>query len=99
MTEHTPGPWIYDHAPDNQTSDDTYSIYSESHDGTLADVYPWYDADGKPTVDVTANARLIAASPDLLAALEDILDSGPDFEHCAELALRARAAIAKAKGE
>ena len=58
--------------------------------------------------EIWANARLMAAAPDLLAALEEMT---PDYEHCApntdgdiephRIALieRARAAIAAAKGE
>ena len=47
--------------------------------------------------DCRANARLIAAAPDLLAALEGFLHADPDV-FGDELAA-ARAAIAKARGE
>ena len=43
-----------------------------------------------------ANARLIAAAPDLLAALELIANTGMDARQCM---LTARAAIAKATGD
>ena len=59
MSDHTPGPWTYRIA-----------------EGQIA-VTHWIDADGAlPVADVkvqsasVANARLIAASPDLLEALE-----------------------------
>jgi hypothetical protein len=49
-----------------------------------------------------ANARLIAAAPDLLEALEEIMDGylyGCDMETKRENIAKARAAIARAKGE
>ncbi len=47
-----------------------------------------------------ANARLISAAPDLLAALEDIIGDGYSTQAIAPSAYEAaRAAIAKAKGE
>lgn len=56
------------------------------------------------SVEQSANARLIAAAPDLLEALETILicktnDNGETPELSNYLAEQARAAIAKAKGE
>lgn len=55
--------------------------------------------DAPLTMETQANARLIAAAPDLLAVAEVILD---DFEESGaddgELARSLRAAIAKAKG-
>ena len=45
-----------------------------------------------------ANARLIAAAPELLEALECML-SCEDAHHVIDANKRARAAIAKAKGE
>jgi hypothetical protein len=51
--------------------------------------------------DIVANARLIAAAPDLLAALEDMLNLTLDEDDIAVSSriAKARAAIAKAKGE
>ena len=48
---------------------------------------------GSDNEETNANARLIAAAPDLLEALEALLEG--DFN----VAEKARAAIAKAKGE
>lgn len=49
--------------------------------------------------DIVANARLIAAAPDLLAALEGALDALRDSGEYPETARLARAAVNKAKGE
>lgn len=47
-----------------------------------------------------ADARLIAAAPDLLAALEAILDEADPMQiNTGEPWCRARAALAKARGE
>ena len=48
--------------------------------------------------DILANARLIAAAPDLLAALEGALDALRDSGEYPETARLARAAVNKAKG-
>lgn len=106
MTKHTPGPWhintagsasrgepfkiteIYVYAPDTQ--DDT---------AICADVI-----DPVTQEPSEANARLIAAAPDLLEALQTIVKSLSDqddegmIEH-AEPMIRARAAIQKATKE
>ncbi len=63
----------------------------------------YYD-DPKIASENLANARLIAAAPELLSALEDMLgtymgDREMTAEDCVRAADIARAAIAKAKGE
>jgi hypothetical protein len=98
MSKHTPGPWAVDA--------DAYPIfiYSES------ETWPLIDELGNEegckgafianTGDNKANARLIAAAPELLEALKDMLDGHEDActgygEGAAD---KARAAIAKATG-
>lgn len=91
--KHTPGPWlIVRERGDINIVSDTVPY--------VAQVFPC------PAVDVDYNARLIAAAPDLLAALEDALDA-VEF-HCIgkyqtasgpKLIDVIRAAIAKAKGD
>ena len=102
MTEHTPGPWSW--------RDDINSGEWNLSPGVL--ITP--DTDGTPGGDKIdqANARLIAAAPELLEALEaikdkmhaapvschpDDMDAQLDFQqHIADVC---RAAIAKATGE
>lgn len=63
-------------------------------------VYPWC-ADPQDAECAKANARLIAAAPELLEALEEIV-SAADGDGWSQLDAdlrKARAAIAKAKGE
>ena len=91
MSKHTPGPWAY-----------------ENYRGT---VHVFIDNEGgTPSIcklvgnDKDANARLIAAAPDLLEALEYYVEKVADLSRYGvmiETSLRekAEAAIAKAKGE
>ena len=61
-TKHTPGPWyVYD---------DEYPVINTTFDDEKYDIAT-IPADGLPQVQVQANARLIAAAPELLAQLVD----------------------------
>ena len=93
QTKHTPGPWNFA----KSDIDGRYSIYGN---GPLA-----YCGDtGAVNGDGEANARLIAAAPDLLVALKalvgeaDLGEVDLDDDDRAKLE-QARAAIAKATGD
>ena len=95
MSTHTPGPWF---TTDNKRAP---LFISEAHGEDIATVHDR----GTAGTDV-ANARLIAAAPDLLAALRDLLaycdNTVPYFRtNSAEAAIAAQAdaAIAKAEGK
>lgn len=63
--KHTPGPWTID--PEGETA---WTI--ESASGTpLCDVYIERDSNNSPTPECEANARLIAAAPEMLVALQN----------------------------
>jgi hypothetical protein len=91
--KHTPGPWIYD-----AQCIDPIIIATEDRETGLARVQSW---SGTPSgEECIANARLIAAAPELLQALKGLLaytlhimEPGDNAE-----TLAARAAIAKAEG-
>ena len=86
MTTHTPGPWHVESGDEVRAADgwEVAYIYGAS----------------RQRVDWEANARLIAAAPELLEALEAITAnaSWADWRDLDQI-LNARAAIAKAKGE
>jgi hypothetical protein len=88
--DHTPGPWKWDNHGDLRGKDRNAVINPELRRDVLS------------AVNYEEDARLIAAAPDLLAALERIEDL--DWSHdSAESAMvkvqvEAAAAIAKAKG-
>ena len=96
---HTPGPWIA-HPWSCSYDDPRWRVIPLGSSGGaagLAVVHPrWYTDE----VTVAANARLIAAAPELLEVLQSIIDS-VDKGHAVILvpiAANARAAIAKATG-
>ena len=95
MSQHTPGPWYL-------SGHNIFARYSDNggnvHDRWVGTVSAG-QGDTPRMVDY-ANARLIAAAPELLALVEEFM------RHCNAdstvgwpLADRARTAIAKAKGE
>lgn len=84
MTEHTPGPWSVEHDEDA----DTISIVNFG--GEIAVLHGVSMGENDE-----ADARLIAAAPDLLAVLEGIAGICC-LEHAHE---EARRAIARARGE
>jgi hypothetical protein len=94
-TPHTPGPWTVDR------SDDGPLIYTgdlliASVSGSTEHI----QVQGLDEKTTEANAWLMAAAPDLLAALERILEHG-EWGNLkdAEVVNQARAAITKAKGQ
>jgi phage tail protein X len=86
QTTHTPGPWTYQAS----AGDHDWLVYSENSDARdIAIVRRFHEA----------NAALIAAAPDLLAALQAIMGDPDAVDHILHLdAVAADAAIAKATG-
>ena len=106
MTKHTPGPWTID------TRFHVYAILDPTgQEITFQDTEPQEDCGsvtsrGRTAEETQANARLMAAAPELLEALESITASydrllkehGKPFEWGRIQSDAAREAIAKAKG-
>lgn len=109
MSKHTPGPWILASNPKQilfKVEGHPYRLLAEAHHAVFN------DGTGQGSLtdeEVKANARLIAAAPDLLEALKAYADSddcdadgAPDannsrhWETCRWC--RAQATIAKAEG-
>lgn len=102
MSKHTPGPWFIE-----QTT--VYALNKEriQVNRFTASIDRGWGDDGKriEQQEVEANAKLIAAAPELLEALQDLADdiaerfdmdspsTNPGIKHCIDAA---RAAIAKA---
>ncbi len=92
-TKHTPGPWRVGDAGHTVFGPPTAAISPR----TVARIPKLALPCAVAAIDENiANVHLIAAAPELLSALELILESNPEL---AEVADSARAAIAKAKGE
>lgn len=98
---HTPGPWAIE-----KDSKDIVKVRAYATVATCTTAGLW---DSKRTQVISpeecmANARLIAAAPELLEALEEfyhLIDDAHDGDRVFtfELAQKAKAAIAKAKGD
>lgn len=89
---HTPGPWGCKNERDPKFIP-LKAIYCERMGFQIGFINT---PDKQTCEEAEANARLIAAAPDLLQALQWIADNGPDDAY--ELRDAARAAIAKATG-
>ena len=91
MSKHTPGPWHLAEVENGSikhmvpVGPDGYSLCTVVHDGDTPFGAIYMDAD----------ARLIAAAPELLEALQMLLE----FPNTGPATSAARAAIAKATGE
>jgi hypothetical protein len=96
MSKHTPGPWRVE-AVDAEGTLVYHRVMSAGY--RVAGVYTIRGGRGLSREESDANAHLIAAAPEMLAALEGILNIGhtPDTWEVAHRI--GRAAIAKAKGE
>jgi hypothetical protein len=97
--KHTPGPWKLRLGTGVQ-----YDYIIETKGGALIAAYPHYSGATKKVT--KANARLIAAAPELLAIVEAMafelnmhLSAGNTSPFSSDTTLKVRAAIAKATGE
>ncbi len=96
MTEFTPGPW------ELAWEDNKHGVVAASVDGKMVFIGMIGNADDDPVKNESrkANARLMASSPCLLAALEYVLeDDGLIPRATSQCRDVARAAILKARGE
>ncbi len=84
---HTPGPWRVDYLDKN-----SQRVVSGEH---IEICSCWHHSVGAIEMEMEANARLIAAAPDMLKALKEITNASCGDE-CVEIAW---AAIQKAEGK
>lgn len=109
MSKHTPGPWYMD-AKGSIWRRPISDLYENGGgvlgDKPLATVWKGWYGEGEQGFPVVANARLIAAAPDMLEALKSIAEFW-NRDHnekamvgaCWHAVETAEAAIAKAEGE
>ena len=95
MHKHTPGPWKFgDNSKHFKTN--PFNVYVQGggvHSASIANI-PFKRT--IPEAEARANAMLIAAAPELLEALEEIIRGVPDTWDGVQ---KAKTALAKAKGE
>lgn len=103
-SSHTPGPWkVVRRVVKDEEGEEyrAFHIDAPSH-RTMAELFEPHPAFRK-TAEAEANANLIAAAPDLLAALKSMLTSHGDLACCDQgecLSCReARQAVARAEGQ
>lgn len=110
--KHTPGPWEVRHPHKSKSAQDANSygdpgdcaIFVRGHGGPLAECFERFvSRDETRPEECEANARLIAASPELLEACQAVVDSmgiRKDFAPVGTLDYAAKLlnAIAKATG-
>ncbi len=98
--QHTPGPWAVSHGYDGSMSVDTVNHVrlnlTTACKVVVADICKHEMAEH---FSAEANARLIAAAPDLLEALKMVLDDPNALDGRPRTYEYVRAAIAKAIGE
>ena len=104
MSKHTPGPWSVGEVSHKKQRVDIDSLHADQTLGHqtwrgLARAYGCEDMPAEGTAAMLANARLLAAAPELLEALQSVLDNCLDSEGLCAAHAKARAAIAKATGE
>ena len=99
--QHTPGPWFHAHRKGNDAMFRT-EVFSEQHGGiATCDWTPKHCGNGVTATYREANARLIAAAPDLLEALCAMVSAqhaGPITDEMLVAWRQGKAAIAKATG-
>ena len=99
MSKHTPGKWYA------FWNENFWQINTESDEfqdmciGDVCESSEIFDRDHKAHDHAEANARLIAAAPDLLEALEEFINDIVPNNQNDKLWVAGRAAIAKARGE
>lgn len=101
MAKHTPAPWGLEQDDYGEWS---IEVPSSSHPFGVYQIVERvggriYVGEDDPYREQDANAYLIAAAPELLAALEGLLREATDDRLTLDMVVLAEAALAKARGE
>lgn len=91
---HTPGPWVA------EVSDGgTFGLYARTEQFGTQLLGEFYDEDMGDPVPARENMHLAAAAPELLEALESLIDDmAAGVSHTTGIHARCKALIAKARG-
>lgn len=83
MSAHTPGPWIQNPGPDGGSEDHKRAnrLYVRLGTGSANAVVERQNVFGKVTDEDLANARLVAAAPDLIGVLKTISGMLGNVDH------------------
>jgi hypothetical protein len=99
-SEHTPGPWLIEES----SNEDEFANVFGPNDRPVAGIYIENDGSETPSEEDTANARLIAAAPEMLQALKDVSNAYQEMFAVMPVAFQTydsivESAIAKASGK
>lgn len=96
--KHAAGPWVLGESSGGRHF---RAVNAREHSelATVVWVMENDDMEGAQSPECEANARLICAAPDLLEAIEELLAATQHLDPCQATVDKARAAIAKTKGE
>ena len=95
MSKWTPGPWDYDPEPSSGRID----VYTSRWDVMAVQLIAEASARNVDLDEALANAALLSAAPDLVEALEDLVNEIAEYNPTNINLTAARAALDKAKGE
>lgn len=102
---HTPGPWLLEGKIENHTGDRLYvceigpAVVNAIYRGPVCHIQSCDHMGGISRFEAEANARLIAAAPDLLEACEALVEGMQSCGVDGPYLQQAISAIARAKGE
>ena len=96
MSKHTPGPWLIE--AQNCHFGDIATVHNTDEKWVTIYAPHWMET-GMDEKEQSANARLIAAAPELLEALQMLMNDPGEDRIKSSAWDAARAAIAKATGE
>lgn len=83
-TKHTPGPWTFTAYGEGRPTPEFDVVYIESDGKPIAKI----DTDFRRQSEARANAKLIAAAPDLFEALEKLAFVDPKDREASKAALK-----------
>lgn len=95
MKQHTPGPWLIE--AETCHTGDIATVHNTAEKWVTIYAPHWMET-GMGEQEQSANARLIAAAPDLMEALKNLLEAHYNGNVIRSDCLDAEAAIAKASG-
>jgi hypothetical protein len=98
MNEYTPGPWIVAFGQNGIYPRGIEAPHEDGRPGGIRNIVRWNGLGFPSSTAGQANARLIAAAPDLLAALINLCEADRDDlnDSCSEVWQQANAALNKA---
>lgn len=97
-TKYTPGPWKVGQGGGLGATTAVYALNEEGNQKVIVAAC-WHEFVQRPYGEIFANARLIAAAPELVEALRELVNGGETFEEYEERCQRAIILLARIEGD